>query len=130
MEPTIVQATELIRRRMAEIDEERKQLEKSLSALTSGGRGATRARRVRTRAETTGRRKIARPGERRRQLLAHLEKHPGAKPVDIAKAIRTTPANVHNLLRNARQDKLVKKQRRGYGLTSTARSGSAAKTQQ
>jgi hypothetical protein len=49
--------------------------------------------------------------------------------VEIAKAIRTTPANVHNLLRNARQDKLVKKQRRGYRLTSTARSESAAKTE-
>jgi hypothetical protein len=128
MEQTIVRATELITQRMAEIDKERKQLEQSLSALTGDGTAQARGRKAPTRASSADRRKTARPGQRRRQLVTYLQKHPGARPVEIAKAIRTTPANVHNLLRKARQDKLVKKQGNGYGLTSKAPSELAAKT--
>jgi winged helix-turn-helix DNA-binding protein len=130
MEPSIAAAAALIRARLAEINEERQQLERSLSALTGASPATARTRKSSRRASANGRRKVAPRGQRRKQLLAHLKKNPGARPVEIAKAIGTTSGNVHNLLRKAREDRLVKKQGNGYGLTAAGRAGSelAAKT--
>jgi predicted transcriptional regulator len=71
-------------------------------------------------------RKIAPRGQRREQLLAHLEENPGAKPAEIARAMGTTPANVQNVLRKARQDKVVRR-RSGGGYALADRAGSRSR---
>jgi DNA-binding IscR family transcriptional regulator len=64
---------------------------------------------------------VAARGHRRAQLLSHLEQNPGVKPPEIARAMGTSPANVQNVLRSARRDKVVRKNRGGgYRLASSA----------
>ena len=75
----------------------------------TGRRGGSGPRRSAVRR----RRKVAPRGQRREQLLAHLEKNPGAEPSEIARAIRTTPANVQNVLRKAREDELGRRRSGG-----------------
>ena len=124
MADTVADARELIRDRLRAIEEERKRLELALKHLAqTGTSGSSAGRRWRpsTRARSQGlaearsrsRRKVARAGERRRQLIAHLEEHPGARPSQIAKAIETSPANVHNVLRKALAEGAVSKAEEG-----------------
>jgi hypothetical protein len=119
----ITTARQMIESRIREIEEETKRLERALAELGEGGEGrgprrrASRARRAPRRRA----RKIAPRGQRREQLLAYLEQNPGARSAEIAKAMETTPANVQNVLRSARRDKVVRKSRGGgYRLVSTA----------
>ena len=99
-------AREAIESRIREIEEETKRLRGVVAELIGGDhrptvrRGGSRPRRWGARR----RRKVAPRGQRREQLLAHLEQNPGAKPAEIARAMGTTPANVQNVLRKARQE--------------------------
>lgn len=117
MDATIQRAADLIRERIHEIDADKKQLEASLAALT--GKSATKKRGPdRPRASNNGRKNAPR-GQRREQLLAHLEQNPGARPSQIAKALGVSPNQVSGLLRKGREDKLVRKVRGGgYRLTA------------
>jgi hypothetical protein len=140
MADTVAEARELIRDRLRAIEEERKRLELALKHLAQTGTSkssAGRRRRPFTRAGSQGltearsrsRRKLAPAGERRRQLIAHLEEHPGARPYQIAKAIETSPANVHNVLRKALAEGAVSKgEEGGYSLRQekSPRTGLAA----
>jgi hypothetical protein len=123
----ITTARQMIESRIREIEEEAARLKGALAELAggSGGRGARR--RGSGAAKSSGRRgrKIAARGQRREQLLALLERSPGAKPAKIAKAMGTTPANVQNVLRKAREDKVVRR-RRGGGYALAERAGSRA----
>jgi hypothetical protein len=115
MADAINAARAAIESRIEEIEEETERLKGVLAELVGGDqraagrRGGLRSRRSAGRR----RRKVAPRGQRREQLVAHLERNPGAKPSEIARAIGTTPANVQNVLRKARQDNLVR--RRGDG---------------
>jgi hypothetical protein len=120
----ITTARQMIESRIREIEEETKRLERALAELGEGGEGRGPRRRA-SRARHAPRRrarKIAPRGQRREQLLAYLEQNPGARPAEIAKAMETTPANVQNVLRQARQDEVV--WRRSEGGYELAGSGS------
>ena len=110
----------VIRERLAEIDSEKRRLETALAELT----GARGPRGPRKRATSTSRRagstRRAKPGERRQQVLTHLEKNPGARPSEIASAIKASPNQVHSLIAKLRQEKLVRKRGKGYGLARAA----------
>ena len=123
MADAITTAREAIEGRIREIEQEAARLKRALAALvednSSGRRPRQRSSGARS-SPTTHRRKLAPRGRRREQLLAHLEKNPGARPSEIAKAIGTTPANVQNVLRKAREDKVVRRDKGGgYALSTT-----------
>jgi hypothetical protein len=123
MADALTAAREMIENRIQEIDKETARLRQALAELTGGGGGRGRRVRGSARKRSSGRRarKIAPRGQRREQLLAHLEKNPGARPAEIAKAMGTTPANVQNVLRKARQEKVVRRRRGGgYALAPPA----------
>jgi hypothetical protein len=121
MADAINTAREAIESRIKEIEQEVQRLRGALAELVGGDRTPTARRRGSRprRSGTRRRRKVAPRGQRREQLLAHLEQNPGAKPAEIARAMGTTPANVQNVLRKARQDKVVRRRRGGgYALAS------------
>jgi hypothetical protein len=129
MTDAITTAREAIESRIREIEEEKARLKRALAELGEGGEVRGRHRRASGARRSPRRRarKIARRGQRREQLLAHLEQNPGAKPAEIARAMGTTPANIHNVLRKARQENAVRRRRGGgYALAggTTARSQS------
>lgn len=138
MADTVAGARELIRDRLRTIEDERKKLEQALKHLAptgasrSGGRRTRRSsasggRQARPERRSRSRRRAAPAGERRRQLIAHLEGHPGARPAQIAESIETSPANVHNVLRKALAEGAVTKgSDGGYTVTEgkPARTGS------
>jgi DNA-directed RNA polymerase specialized sigma24 family protein len=128
MADAITTAREAIESRIREIEEEVKRLRGALAELVEGDRRPTRRRGgsgsgrrgSHSRRAVRRRRKAAPRGQRREQLLAHLEENPGATPAEIAKGMGTTPANVQNVLRSARRDKVVRKNSGGgYRLAST-----------
>lgn len=118
----------VIRARIAEIDSEKRHLEAALAELT----GEQRSRRRRTRTTSTSRRtpkaKRAKPGDRPKQVLAHLEKNPGARATEIAGAIKASPNQVHAVIANLRKEKLVRKSGKGYGLARAAEPSKSAKS--
>ena len=118
----------VIRERIAEIDFEKRQLEAVLAELT-GERGTRRRGRPGTStSRRTPKAKRAKPGERQKQVLAHLEKNPGARPTDIASAIETSPNQVHAVIAKLRKEKLVRKRGKGYGLARAATSPRSARS--
>jgi DNA-binding transcriptional ArsR family regulator len=127
MADPITAARQAIDGRVREIETELARLREVVATLLEGDR-ALPTRRRRRASPSRRRRTLAPRGRRREQLLSHLEKSPGAKPSEIAEAIGTTPANVHHILRRAREDKLVRKDRGGgYRLSSAAMTPGSAK---
>jgi DNA-binding transcriptional ArsR family regulator len=101
--------------------------EAALAALGGSRRAGTATR---TRSASSGangsRRRGARTrtrrGQRRDQVLKHLEKNPESRPSEIASAIKASPSQVSSLLRKLRDDKLVTKSGKGYRLRAAAKS--------
>ena len=127
----IDQAASLLREQIRTLDEERQKLEQALSALTGASNGARTTRRS-TRGPTRGARRSSRGrkraprGRRQAQVITYLEANPGAGPSQIAKAIGTSPNNVHAALRKGRGDKMIRKQRGGgYALTAAAKAAAS-----
>ena len=121
MADAITTAREAIEGRIREIENEAAKRRTALSALVGGdtARRKSQTTSASRRSPRGRRRKVAPAGRRREQLLSHLEQNPGARPSEIAKAIGTTPANVQNVLRKAREDKLVRRNRAGGYAIST-----------
>ena len=127
MTETIKEAGELIRKRLHELEQERAQLKRALEALGTSGTadrrrrsagasstsGAGRGSRGR---RSSGRRQIAPAGQRRQELVDYLSKNPGARPVEIARALKVTSANVQNVLRKALSDGAIEKRGRVYSV--------------
>jgi hypothetical protein len=136
MSDAIARAGELLRRRINEIEAERRQLEQALSSLVGrhasqaavGVRGRSTAvdgasrRRMRS-----GRRKVAPSGERRRQLMAVLKDHPPSRPSEIAKSLGVSSANVQNVLRKALNDGVVVKRDGSYSLSADSTKAEASR---
>jgi predicted transcriptional regulator len=116
----VQQAADLLKSRLAELDQERKQLETSLKALTGSNgsrRGAGRPKSSRSNAR-------APRGQRREQVIVYVQKNPGSRPSEVAKALGVSANQVHGLFSKLRKDKMVKKQGKGYALTTTAQAAS------
>jgi ribosomal protein S25 len=125
------EARDLVTKRLAELDEERKRLERALAELGGkvigrGGRrkgrrgrpkgsGAKKAKgkaRSSTRRRSTGRRK--RSGGRADQAVKLVEKNPGISASEIAKRMKIKPNYLYRVLGELEKEGRVKKKGRAY----------------
>jgi sugar-specific transcriptional regulator TrmB len=116
------EARDLVVRRLAELDDERKRLERALAEL--GGKKAGR-RPGRPRGSGSkksggakkGRRRKRRGGTRGDQAVALIKKNPGISASEIAKSMRIKPNYLYRVLGDLEKQKLVKKSGRKYSAT-------------
>ncbi len=115
------EARELVLRRLADLDEERKRLERALAEL--GGKAIRRApgRPRGTKAPTpkaasgTGRRRRRRRGGTRADQAVNLiAKQPGISASDVAKTMKIKPNYLYRVLGDLEKEGRVKKQGRQY----------------
>ena len=113
------EARSLIGKRLAEIDQERRRLERALGelgdkAVGRPGRGPGRRRGSGRRARKAGRRPGRRKGSRAEQALRLLEKSPGITAPDIAKAMKINPNYLYRVLGDLQNEGRVAKKDREY----------------
>jgi transposase-like protein len=121
------EALDLVKKRLAELDEERKRLERALAELggtiTRGrpgrprgsGRGPGRPRKTTT-ATATGapRRRRRRGGTRADQAVSLVEQNPGISASDIAKQMKIKPNYLYRVLGELEKEGRVSKKGREY----------------
>jgi hypothetical protein len=112
-------ARDLVKKRLSELDEERRRLERALRDL--GGRKAGRrpGRPRGSSAKTTRRKKTARRRTRRGktradQAVALIQKKPGITASEIAKSMKIKPNYLYRVLSDLEKQKKVKKKGRTY----------------
>lgn len=115
------EARSLVKKRLAELEDERKRLERALADLGGGGKAARRPGRPRgstssTPAASTGprRRRRRRGGTRADQAVALVEQNPGINASDIAKQMKIKPNYLYRVLGDLEKEGRVKKQGRQY----------------
>ncbi len=111
----IDQARSLIERRIAELDDERTRLERSLADLTGGRVG--RRRPGRPRGSTTARRgtrRRRRGGTRAEQAMKIVSDNPGIRPSEIARRLNIQPNYVYRVMSDLQKEGKVRKRGRGY----------------
>lgn len=100
----------LLERRLVEIADESRQLERAIKVLggrTLGRRPAeTRKPPKDSRRPTT---KRAAPGERQRQLIAAIKKMPGATTVELAGSIGVADTQAYGMVRSLEEKGQIKK---------------------
>jgi hypothetical protein len=116
------EARDLVKKRLAELDDERKRLERALSELggkvTSRGRGPGRPR-------GTGRKAVGRPaggrkkrrrrsGTRADQAVSLVAGSPGISASEIAKTMKIKPNYLYRVLGDLEKEGRVKKKGRKY----------------
>jgi hypothetical protein len=118
------EARALVEKRLAELDEERQQLERALADL--GGKAAGRGRKAASRGRgrpkgststkkaTPKRRRRRRGGTRADQTVALVEKSPGISASDIAKTMKIKPNYLYRVLGDLEKAGRVKKKGRTY----------------
>jgi len=113
------EARDPVKKRLAELDEERKRLERALGEL--GGKIAGRPSRGPGRPRTSTKKKGAagRPRRRRKgtradQAVALVEGNPGISAADIAKAMKIKPNYLYRVLGDLEKEKRVTKKGRHY----------------
>jgi sugar-specific transcriptional regulator TrmB len=116
----LAEARELVQKRLADLDEERKRLERALAEL--GGK-ATRRAPGRPRgsksssaatASTPRRRRKRRGGTRADQAVNLITKEPGISASDVAKQMKIKPNYLYRVLGDLEKEGRVKKQGRQY----------------
>jgi sugar-specific transcriptional regulator TrmB len=114
------EARGLVQKRLADLDEERKRLERALAEL--GGKTTRRAP-GRPRgskssstpaAATPRRRRKRRGGTRADQAVSLIEKEPGISASDVAKQMKIKPNYLYRVLGDLEKEGRVKKQGRQY----------------
>jgi len=113
------EARSLVKKRLAELDDERKRLERALADL---GDGKTARRPGRPRGTTSApaaapaprRRRRRRGGTRADQAVALVESSPGINASDIAKQMKIKPNYLYRVLGDLEKEGRVKKQGRQY----------------
>jgi len=112
------EARDLVMKRLAELDDERKRLERALAEL--GGKAASRAGRRpgRPRSSAT---KASGPKKRRRrsgtradQAVSLVEGNPGISASEIAKSMKIKPNYLYRVLGDLEKEGRVKKKGRQY----------------
>jgi len=114
------EARELVQKRLADLDDERKRLERALAEL--GGKAARRApgrpRGSKSSSTRSGseprRRRRRRGGTRADQAVKLIEKEPGISASDVAKAMKIKPNYLYRVLGDLEKEGRVKKQGRQY----------------
>jgi predicted Rossmann fold nucleotide-binding protein DprA/Smf involved in DNA uptake len=113
------EARSLVKKRLAELEDERKRLERALADL-GGGAPARRPGRPRgaasASAPSTGRkqRRRRRGGTRADQAVALVGSNPGINASDIAKQLKIKPNYLYRVLGDLEKEGRVKKQGRQY----------------
>jgi cell division septum initiation protein DivIVA len=118
------EARDLVTKRLAELDDERKRLERALAEL--GGKVAKKAGRRpgRPRGSTSkktaaakkspGRRRKRRGGTRADQAVTLIKQNPGITASEIAKQMKIKPNYLYRVLSDLEKQKRVKKKGRTY----------------
>jgi sugar-specific transcriptional regulator TrmB len=113
------EARELVQKRLADLDDERKRLERALAEL--GGKVSRRApgrprgsKSTSTRSSSTPRRRRRRGGTRADQAVNLITKEPGISASDVAKAMKIKPNYLYRVLGDLEKEGRVKKQGRQY----------------
>lgn len=113
------EARELVQKRLADLDDERKRLERALAEL--GGKAARRApgrprgsKSASTRPASGPRRRRRRGGTRADQAVKLIEKEPGISASDVAKNMKIKPNYLYRVLGDLEKEGRVKKQGRQY----------------
>jgi len=111
------EAADLIKGRLAELDDERKRLEKALVEL--GGKAARRVGRPPGRPPGSRSRKASpkrrrRKGGRADQAASLIEKNPGIGTADLAKAMKIKTSNLYRVLGDLNKAGRVRKEGRKY----------------
>jgi sugar-specific transcriptional regulator TrmB len=114
------EARQLVQKRLADLDDERKRLERALAEL--GGkvtrrapgrpRGSSNAKPSAT--GTRRRRRKRRGGTRADQAVSLIEKQPGISASDVAKTMKIKPNYLYRVLGDLEKEGRVKKQGRQY----------------
>lgn len=117
----IEEARELVRKRLAELDDERKRLERALAELGDKARGTGRRRgrpRGSGKAATTAAkgktRRRRRGGTRADQAVKLVQKNPGITASEIAKKMNIKPNYLYRVLGELEKEGRVKKDGRKY----------------
>ncbi len=125
------EALDLVKRRLAELDEERKRLERALTELggtatrrpgrpPGSGRGPGRPRKKAASATTAPsaaprkRRRRRRGGTRADQAVSLVEKKPGISASEIAKELKIKPNYLYRVLGEVEKEGRVTKKGREY----------------
>jgi sugar-specific transcriptional regulator TrmB len=114
------EARDLVKKRLAELDDERKRLERALSELggkvtARTGRRPGRPRGSGTKTTTTGpKKRRRRKGTRADQAVALVEGSPGISASDIAKSMKIKPNYLYRVLGDLEKEGRVKKKGRQY----------------
>jgi hypothetical protein len=117
------EARDLVTKRLAELDDERKRLERALAEL--GGKAKKAGRRPgRPRGSSskssakakkgTRRRRKRRGGTRADQAVSLIQKNPGITASEIAKSMKIKPNYLYRVLSDLEKQKRVKKKGRTY----------------
>lgn len=114
------EARDLVKKRLAELDDERKRLERALADL--GGKAIGRrpgrprgGKKSTGKARTTRRRRTRRRGGTRAdQAVKLVEKNPGISASEIAKSMKIKPNYLYRVLSDLEKEGRVKKKGRQY----------------
>jgi DNA invertase Pin-like site-specific DNA recombinase len=112
------EARDLVKKRLAELDDERKRLERALAEL--GGKVTGRPGRRPGRPRGSGTKKAAGPPRRRRkgtradQAVALVEGKPGISASEIAKTMKIKPNYLYRVLGDMEKEGRVTKKGRQY----------------
>jgi sugar-specific transcriptional regulator TrmB len=114
----IDEARELLEKRLAELDDERKRLERALANLIEGKvtrRGPGRPRgSVSKKAAAPRKRRGRRGGTRADQAVKLIEANPGISASEIAKTMKIKPNYLYRVLGELEKEGRVKKKGRQY----------------
>ena len=111
------EARQLVQKRLADLDEERKRLERALAELGGKARRAPGRPRGSKKAASTGaprRRRKRRGGTRADQAVNLISKEPGISASDVAKQMKIKPNYLYRVLGDLEKEGRVKKQGRQY----------------
>jgi DNA invertase Pin-like site-specific DNA recombinase len=108
------EARALVERRLAELDEERKRLQRALADLTGGKSGRRRPGRPRGTTSGTGGRRRRRGGTRADQAVKLVKQNPGISASEIARRMKIKPNYLYRVLGDLQKEGRVTKKGREY----------------